>query len=219
MNFIEITQDGAGIVKNNDSSIDGIITDSVDTCWIYVFYGTKSFAIIHDTGQLKISEICDIAKKCGEIVSVFYAVNPKESEAAHKKLQFTAHEERRKQIKNFLKLGIFTKIEIPTGSICCMKNETILVDNEYAKRGNINNIPNRKIRESINDLNNLFSPANSQSLNVDFQFDGEKYTALPKLLNTREVMTDVATLKSRLGDNDYFDFLRKAESLGVFNLT
>ncbi|WP_432744962.1 hypothetical protein ABXJ76_05605 [Methylobacter sp. G7] len=215
MLFIDITQDGAGIVQNNDPDIDGLLTGNISTCCVYIFYGEKSFSIVHDTGQLQIGEISAVANKCGILKSAFYAINP----TGITKAQSDSHRIRKKRINNLLKLKKGMKrINIPSGNVICLKTGGVLTQDEdiLAIPANLTNIPHREVRNSINELNNLFSAKNSQSLPIDFQFDGNGYTSLPKLLKTAEEMLAIATLKMQHGDSDYLAFLEKAKRLGVF---
>ncbi|MNV98398.1 hypothetical protein D3C71_1936480 [compost metagenome] len=57
--------------------------------------------------------------------------------------------------------------------------------------------------------NNLFSPTNSQLVNVDFQFDGTSFTDLPKLQKNIEEMRKIAMQKAREGDSDFINWLEK----------
>ncbi|CAE6732404.1 hypothetical protein [Paraburkholderia nemoris] len=216
MNLVDVTQDGAGIVGRDDSAVDGLITGLVETCCVYVFYGKDRYAIVHDTAQLAVQAICEIAKRCGSIESAFYAVNPT---LLSKELSIT-HRERRERLKNLLRVkrGI-QRLDIPDGNIVCLKDGTVLTQDEQmlALNAEMLRIPKRDIRKSINLLNNLFSSKNSQSLAVDLQFDIDYYTPLPPLLKTEAEMLAIANAKLQQGDPDYLTNLEVASEGGVFN--
>ncbi|ODV43098.1 hypothetical protein AWV79_20305 [Cupriavidus sp. UYMMa02A] len=211
MNLVDITQDGAGVASKHDSSVDGFLTGLVETCSVYVFYGAKRYAIVHDTGQLTIAGICEVARKCGPILDAFYAVNPLRlsNEASE------SHQDRRIRLKNLLKpkRGI-KKLEIPDGTFVCLKDGNVLLadDEILALDAAMAQSPKREARKAINILNNLFSSKNSQSLPVDFQFNVDHYTSLPKFQKTDAQMQAIAVAKLQQGDADYLSILETARS-------
>lgn len=215
MNLVDITQDGAGILQKSEQAIDGFITGLVETCSVYVFHGTLRYAMVHDTGQLAISGICEIAEKCGSAVQAFYAVNPERiSKDAEK-----AHRERRARLSNLLKpKGGFRKLEIPDGNLVSLKDGRFLLsDTEILEGESVTlEFPQRSVRKDINILNNLFSEKNSQSLPIDFQFNLDHYTSLPQLLKSETQMEAIAKAKLAQGDGDYERFLEMARRTRLF---
>lgn len=212
MLLIDITQDGAGLVRSDSKQVDGIITGLVETCSVYVFYGSDALALIHDTGQLAINEILNFAKKTGKIRSAYCAINP---DAITKK-QLASHRDRRTRLRNLLRIKEFVKLDIPDGNLVCLKTGKILCrDGEMlALKAGMASIPERDKRKAINELNNLFSAKNSQSLPLDFQFNGDTYTDLPRLLKTEDEMRVRAELELKRGDSDYLNFLNNYKSMG-----
>lgn len=91
--YIEITQDGAGIMSV-DSKESGLFTSDIQNCCVYIFKGKNAIAIVHDTGQLIVSSIKDISESCGKIEKITYAVNSNESNT----FDSERHRERRNRI-------------------------------------------------------------------------------------------------------------------------
>ena len=213
--LVDITQDGAGYVKYTNLMVSGFLTGHVETCSVYVFFGVNGYAMIHDTGQLKHSEIIELANNCGDISSVFYGINigiiTKPSSIAHKK--------RRERIKNILKpKNGFKRIDLPTGMMACLKDKRVLSDEKEILSLNIgmSSDPDKNIRKEINTLNNLFHPTNAQSLPIDIQYkDGSEFTDIPQLLYPIKYMKEIAKVKSQEGDNDFEFALNRAEMLGL----
>ncbi|MDR5809293.1 hypothetical protein [Caballeronia sp. LZ019] len=215
MNLVDITQDGAGIASKGDPAIDGFITGLVETCSVYVFHGALRYAMVHDTGQLALSGICEIAAMCGHAVEVFYAINPellsKEAEKAHR--------ERRTRLCNLVKpKGSVRKLEIPDGNLVSLKDGRFLLRDREILAGEsaMSEIPHREVRKDINLLNNLFSRKNSQSLPVDFQFSLDHYTPIPPLLKSEAQMDAIAREKLAQGDGHYASALEIARRTGLF---
>ncbi|MEM5461362.1 hypothetical protein VSR69_42325 [Paraburkholderia phytofirmans] len=216
MNLVDITQDGAGIASKGEPAIDGFITGLVETCSVYVFHGAQRYAMVHDTGQLALSGICEIAAMCGPAVEVFYAINPellsKEAEKAHR--------ERRTRLSNLLKpKGSFRKLEVPDGNLVSLKDGHFLLRDSEILAGEsamMSEIPDREVRKDINLLNNLFSRKNSQSLPVDFQFSLDHYTPIPPLLKSQAQMDAIAGEKLAQGDGHYASALEIARRTGLF---
>ena len=212
MNLDEITQDGAGVLDIENSVADGFFTGSVETCCVYVFFGEKRYAMVHDTGQLSLPAVVAIARKCGPIQEAFCAINPLRVSRAADDL----HDDRRGRLKNLLRLKrSMSKLVVPDGNLVCLSNRAVLVTNEQinAKGPAFARDPNTDVRKQINILNNLFSKTNSQSLPVDYQFDGDHYTEHPTLLKTDAEMQAAAEGKLRQGDSDYLVILKAAREV------
>ncbi|MBB6336005.1 hypothetical protein FHR59_000215 [Xanthomonas arboricola] len=209
MQVVEVLQDGAAVV--NESSVLGIYTRSIATCAGYVFYGRDGFALIHDTGQLAIPSMVEVARKCGPLNKTFLVYNPlKES-----KSQKSSHRDRLARIRGALNLKN-APIKVPTTS----GDAFFLRDGNHgtmlsALSELISTIPNRDQRLCINELNNLFASRNAQSLPVDLQFFDGAYRPLPSLLWRIEDMISRADAELRGGDGDYHAYLKKAQHLGI----
>lgn len=212
MNLVEITQDGAGVLDIENAVADGFFTGGVETCCVYIFYGAKRYAMVHDTGQLSLLAIVEVARKCGPIQEAFCAINPLRISREADDL----HDDRRGRLKNLLKLKRgMSKLVVPDGNLVCLSNRTALVTNEHiaAYVPTFTRDLNADVRKQINILNNLFSKKNSQNLPVDYQFDGDHYTDHPALLKTDAEMQTAAEGRLREGDTDYLVMLKAAREI------
>ena len=88
---INISQDGAGFSEKEHV----FYSSGVETCSVYIFHGEKGYAMVHDTGQLSISSIIKLSKKCGKIQKAYFAINPRYSGYPI----FNTHKDRRKKNK------------------------------------------------------------------------------------------------------------------------
>lgn len=209
MQVVEVAQDGAAVV--NESSALGIYTRSIATCVAYVFYGRDGIALIHDTGQLAIPSMVEVARKCGLLNKTFLVYNPlKES-----KNQKSSHRDRLARIRGALNLKTApTKVPTTSGDAYFLRNGTY--DTTLSSLSeSLSMIPNRDQRLCINELNNLFAPRNGQSLPVDLQFLDGEYRPLPSLLWRIEDMISRADAELRRGDGDYHAYLKKAQCAGI----
>lgn len=211
--LIEITQDGAGY-SDFDSKIEGFLTDHVESCSIYIFFGDKGYALIHDTAQLKFQEISKLAKKCGKITKAYYAIN---SNHLYKEIK-VSHSNRRARLKNLLKLDNIKKIELPFGKIVVFNSGVIETEQNQISKIDlvIEKTPKKHQRENINILNNMFQPRNIQSLPIDIQYDSEVgFTEMSKVLYSLEYLEEVADKKALQGDFDFQNSLILARKLNI----
>lgn len=65
--FIEILQDSAGVIEKSNESVNGFFTGEIETCMVTTYKCENGFLMIHDSGQLKISDICKLIKKYGQL--------------------------------------------------------------------------------------------------------------------------------------------------------
>ncbi len=211
--LIEITQDGAGYSDFNNK-IEGFFTNRVESCSIYIFFGDKGYALIHDTSQLKFQEVSKLAKRCGKITNAYYGIN---SNHLYKEIK-VSHSSRRARIKNLLKLDSIKKIELSFGKIVIFNNGVIETEQNKISKLElvIENFPKKHQRENINILNNMFHPRNTQSLPIDIQYDSEVgFTEMPKVLYSLEYLEEVADKKALQGDIDFQSSLMSARKLNI----
>lgn len=212
--LVDVTQDGAGYSSLDNGDVSGFLTEKVESCSVYVFFGDEGYSIVHDTGQLKYSEIAEFAKQCGKITGTYYGVNLKSLDRYMKDL----HKNRRDRIKNLLKIKIIEKVDLPSGIIAVLKDGSVISKDKEISGLKIvrTSAPDKKRRENINYLNNLFHPTNKQSLSIDIQYNnGESFTDIPKLLYSFEYMTEIAKKKSLKGDLDFQNALYMAQASGI----
>ncbi|PLJ35545.1 hypothetical protein [Klebsiella quasipneumoniae] len=193
--YAEITLDGAGICLFN-GSYQGLFTRKINTCVVLTVRFHDRFLFIHDTAQLNTTSLTELSKSCGDALElgVFFGENALKNE----------HESR---VVNFANsIGIEGKdiINIPSGmnefNLCLDKDGGFLFSevNETLQGLDVN--PRLEIIEDIIKFNNFFIPPNSQSINVDVQFNGENY-----LNNTQPIHSIESVLKSIENQPDFFD--------------
>jgi hypothetical protein len=214
MEYIEITQDGGGFLPSESNQ--GIFTSKVETCSVYTFHGENGYALVHDTGQLKLKDISDFAKKCGAIKRLTYSINPELLTKFTKK----ENNDRKNKVSKLVGFkGKVEKYELPLGNIISFKESIICSEADFSKdsiaNGNLIRIPEVEKRKTINILNNLFSEKNSQMIPLDIQFNDGEFQAMPKLLKGKTEMRERAKLELVGGDSDYSNMLNIAENEGV----
>ncbi|EGR0439584.1 hypothetical protein FDE29_24020 [Vibrio parahaemolyticus] len=213
--LVDVTQDGSGFASYDNEIVSGFLTGFVETCSVYVFYGDKGYCIAHDTGQIRISDIVSMAKKCGNIKSAYYCTNENVITAHMKSL----HKERRGKLKNLIKPknGI-KKCDLPQGNLAVLKSGEVLSEDKdiLALKVDQTSDPEKEKRKCINIVNNLFHPTNQQSIPLDVQYsNGECFTELPQVLYSLEYMEKIASSKALAGDNDFKHTLDRAKLLKV----
>lgn len=198
MKYMEITQDGAGFIPTTEASKIGLYTTGVASCAVYAIWGSQGILMIHDTAQLEIHDMFTLAKKVGEVKKLVFAVN--ENLENHSRI---THDEKIEKIINITKPQIIEKIDLPLGLLSINHHGYEITQ----QKNEIFSSPSKEKRHEIMVFNNLFIPINSQSVKVDFQFDGEKFTNLPKLQRSIEEMKIIANKKYSEGDPDYKNWL------------
>lgn len=198
MKYIEITQDGAGLILAEHSETMGLYTNNVESCAVYAIWGSEGILMIHDTAQVQIQDILALVRKVGKVKRILFAVNKRLENHSRK-----IHDEKRQKLINITKVKTVEKIDLPLGmlSINNLGFEITKPNDE------ISSFSNKEKRLKIMFHNNLFSPTNSQSVNIDFQFDGNTFTDLPKLQRNIEEMRKIAKQKAIEGDNDFSNWL------------
>jgi len=212
-----ISQNGAGFITNEANHDIGLYSSGIETCTIYVFYGHQGMVLIHDTGQTTIESIIDLVKRCGTLEIAYYALNPTYVHISEYRFKFQRHRQRREQIHSTLGLQEEIKaLNVAQGSILVRHDKIIT---SFLANSDLDLIKssNHEQREMINMLNDCFIDMNAQSIPLDFQFDSDAFTPLPKLLKTKAEMQHIARLQeANLHNLGYLKLLGTAENFGVF---
>lgn len=69
--YVEIGQDGVGIIEM-EGDAEGIFTDKTQSCLIEIFLCMRATILVHDSKQLKLSQIEKLIKKYGTIRQVIF---------------------------------------------------------------------------------------------------------------------------------------------------
>lgn len=208
--FIEITQDAAGVIKNSKENAIGFFTENIQTCLIYVIHTDTVTIAIHDSGQLLIEGMCNFISSYGKVLAVdlvygsdLNTTNKNRLTDVLSRIGFTEKPNRvDSELPNFsvtYEIGIGLKIY----------QNTILE--------NVQEIPNKKIVQTIIELNNNFLPINDQSLPLDVQFSDPDFCNNSKLLFSLEEMLAVYHSQKKYRFQNEM-FLQKGHQFGLFVL-
>jgi hypothetical protein len=210
LTLAEVSQDGAGIVKTASDIPHGFYTESIQTCVAYAFECLGGFCVYHDTGQLKLGTLVDIIAALGKVERVQSA----QCSRSRWKMQDAEHEKRKLALfKKLAFRGKEVRFDAPEGSILFLRNGETFT--EFEKPSN-SILPQRERRIAINTLNNMFSPANSQSIPVDIQSVDGEFSPLPSLMLTLSDIEKRANFELMRGDRDYINQFLWAKHVGAF---
>ncbi|WP_152530142.1 hypothetical protein [Asaia sp. SF2.1] len=213
MNLVEITQDGAALLRAKDDMYAGICTSGVESCVVRAFYGSEGLAVIHDTGQLSLSSIESLLGRIGEISTCHIAHQVEQIGSP----QHIEHCQRTRMLQEVCKTGKAPDyLNIPSGRVSFMADGHI--QDGFTDKNSAVAPPDAHIRYMINLVNNLFSPTNSQSIPVDIQFEDGNFRPSPQIILSKEKIRYRADKELRRGDQDYMAVYKKAESMNIFAL-
>ncbi|WP_318389601.1 hypothetical protein [Enterobacter sp.] len=195
-NYIEITQDAAAFCSST-GNISGVFTGGVETCIIWVVRYENGFLMVHDSGQLLLTEIVALIKSYGNplVIAIHHGLDYSEN----------SHKSRVSEICN--QLGYANS---PMMLNSKMASFGVLQENdggyEYC-RSNIKPhglvpLPDYENRINIVYFNNFFLEPSSQSLKIDLQYDGEHYLHNTHPLHSVEsVLSDIASQPGHFYNN------------------
>lgn len=210
--FIEITQDSAGVIERNNIEAQGFFTGGIQSCLVTVYECEDAFIMIHDSGQLKISDICKLIKKYGDVKQVTATFGP-QLNREHNQKRFN------KILEN---IGCGDKYV----DVMECKQNTFAFNFPLLGRPStianitpdyVNKIPDRETRMSIIELNNFFLKPNSQKLGLDIQYIDSSYQDARGLDYSLEEMIKIVKKQP-----DYYfpnlAFLEKAHGMNLINM-
>ncbi|NVK74882.1 MAG: hypothetical protein HWE24_15540 [Oceanospirillaceae bacterium] len=210
--FIEITQDSAGVIERSNSKAQGFFTGGIQSCLVSVYECEDAFVMVHDSGQIKISDICKLIKKYGEVKKVTATFGP-QLNSQHHQTRFN------KILKN---IGYGDK----NVDVLEYRSDTFLFNFPLQGRASatenitpafVDKIPDRDVRMSIIELNNFFLKPNSQKLGLDIQYIDSSYQKPRGLDHSLNEMIKIIKKQP----NFYFPnlaFLEKAHGMKIVNM-
>lgn len=179
--YVEIGQDGVGIIETKDDA-RGIFTYKIESCVIAIFKCAKATILIHDSGQLKLSQIEKLIKKYGTITNVIFV---------RRKNYDGRHDERMKKLvkasgaKNDVIIAPFEPF-----AVACSKQGVIKILPHGIPEG-VKQLPEVEQRQAVCEVNNCFLKQNAQNLPLDVQYVKGEFgdpraidKPLPQLLET-----------------------------------
>lgn len=207
--FIEITQDCAGVIEKNNGTVNGFHTGGIQSCLVTVYECEKAYILIHDSGQLKISDICKLIKRYGKVQKITSTFGPN--------LNSEHHQQRFDKIRS--------KIGYDDENVDVLKCQQHTFSFQFPLNGKprtsdnstpsyVEGIPNKEKRISIVELNNFFLKPNSQKLGLDIQYIDGNYQS-PRGLDYS--MKELLKIVKRQPDFFFpnLAFLQKANEIGL----
>lgn len=195
-NYIEITQDAAAFCSST-GNISGVFTGGVETCIIWVVRYGNGFLMVHDSGQLLLTEIVALIKSYGKPLAI----------AIHYGLHYSENTHKSRVNKVCNQLGYAS---LPMMLHSEMASFGVLQENdggyEYYRskikpRGLVP-LPDCENRIKIVNFNNFFLEPSSQSLKIDLQYDGESYLNNTYPLHSVEsVLSDIESQPKHFYNN------------------
>lgn len=182
--YVEIGQDGVGIIETKDDA-EGLFTYKIESCLIEIFVCAKATILIHDSKQLKLSQIEKLVKKYGTITKVIFV---------RRKNYDGRHDERMKKLvkmagtRNEVLVSPFEPF-----AVACSKQGAVKILPHNVPEG-VRQIPESAQREAVCEVNNCFLEHNAQNLPIDIQYVKGEFCApraidkpLPELLKILQV--------------------------------
>lgn len=217
MKLLEITQDAAAVLEYSNTEYSGIYTDNISTCIIHYYKFENELVVIHDSNQLSLASICEFLRPYGKPRETKYFLSDKAS------LQnIDRHRARLSLVFSDLQLGEFTNDLIEMNPYYPFAFEGMFDSIKYysqplVKSNSVHELPLLDKRIGIIELNNCFSPANSQSLKLDVQFDAGEYKMNTKLNHSVSDMLNLTKQQiEHFGANSFI--LLKAYRAGAIEL-
>lgn len=210
--FIEITQDSAGAIEKENKEFVGFHTGGIQSCLVTVHECEKAHILVHDSGQLKISDICKLIKGYGNVQKVTATFGPS--------LNSEHHQRRFNEILENIGYG--------DKNVDVLKSPMATFSFQYPLNGEakispdttpdyVEKIPDKDKRISIIEINNFFLKPNSQKLGLDIQFINGSYQ-LPKGLD--HSVNDLLEIVKEQPDFFFpnLAFLEKAHGIGLLKI-
>ena len=192
--YVEIGQDGVGIIETKDDA-KGLFTYKIESCLIEIFLCAKATILIHDSKQLKLSQIEKLIKKYGTITKVIF-VRRKDYDGRH--------DERMKKLVK----AAGTRNEVLIASfepfaVACSKQGAINILPHGVPEG-VKQLPVSEQRQAVCEVNNCFLEQNAQNLALDIQYVKGEFGAL------RAIDKLLPELLEMLKDQPQFFFMNLA---------
>lgn len=210
--FIEITQDSAGVIEKENNDFEGFYTGGIQSCLVTVYECEKAHILVHDSGQLKIGDICNLINGSGSVQKVTATFGPN--------LNSEHHQRRFSEILGNIGYGDkdidVLESTMPTFSFKYPLNDKAKVL-QNATPDYVEKIPDKDKRISITEINNFFLKPNSQKLELDIQFINGSYQPPKGLEHSVSDLLEIVKAQP-----DFFfpnlAFLEKAHGIGLLKL-
>ena len=209
---IEITQDCAGVIERDNQKVIGFHTGGIQSCLITVYECDDAHVMIHDSGQLKISDICQLIKKYGNVRQVTATFGP----------EINSEQQQKRFNKILSNVGYGDK----NINVLQCKHSPFSFQFPFNEKPTtsadstpsyVDKIPNKDKRISIIEVNNFFLTPSSENLGLDIQYINGSYQA-PRGVDysLNELLGIVKKQPKFFFPN--LAFLVKAHNIGLFKL-
>ncbi len=178
--YVEVGQDAAAIIERKGDA-EGIFTDKIGPCLIEIFLCVNATILVHDSGQLRISQIEKLIKRYGTIRQVIF-VRSNDYDGRHDE-----------RMNNLIKAaGAKNRVMISKlvpFAVACSKDGAVRILPNSMPEG-VKWLPNSAQRQATCEVNNLFIEKNAQNLALDIQYVNGEFCpprsidrSLPELLD------------------------------------
>jgi hypothetical protein len=217
--LVEICQDAIAIIECDNKDVTGCYTDGVQTCCFLKFCCDSAVVFVHDSGQLSITDICDVVSRYGRVLELEVTL-PQDS-CEERKLAVANHKKRLAVLEDGLTpLEVSFRIaDRDDYAVLGLANtqSRILSIGETPSEYSVFSLPDKEKRQIVAELNNNFMELNSQSLEPIIQYqDGGFISYAPPFLSVDEM------LKVTQSQPEYsiinYSLLIKGHQAGVINL-
>lgn len=177
--LIEVGQDGVGIIEENNKAAKGFFTVGVESCLVTTYFFKKATVIIHDSSQLKLSEIFALIKKYGAVRKLIVVWG--NGVSSH-------HKERLQTLMKLVALSRrdqLVQVQVPQDNfafMCATSGEYEVCPNFIP--AHVLRIPEKEKRQAVCEVNNFFAERNAQSLALDVQYREGHYAPVRTLDKT-----------------------------------
>lgn len=158
--YVEIGQDGVGIIETKGDA-KGIFTYKIESCLIEIILSANATILIHDSGQLKLSQIEGLIKKYGAIKRIIFV---------RRKNYDGRHDERiKKLVKSAGAKNEILIASIEPFAIACSKLGVVRILPNGIHEG-VRRLPGSEQRQAVCEVNNCFLEQNAKNLALDIQY-------------------------------------------------
>lgn len=205
--YIEITQDAAGIIFNqNGCDYSGFYTTEIETCVVIAVQASLGMCLIHHSGRLSQSSISQLLAQIGDIQTVNLFIHRKKNDLKNLKIIFNQD----------LFKDINPTLNYTNGSVSIYRDFTWSIDDLESK---YLIVPvKRELRIATNNLNNLLE----KELTVDIQFDGKNFSPCTGLSKPMSEISKLLIAPQKLSQEQkmilraaiqYYDYQLKLDNL------
>lgn len=158
--YVEIGQDAVGIIETKDEA-KGIFSYKIESCLIEVFLCARATILIHDSMQLKLSQIEKLIKNYGTIRKVIF-VRRKDYDGRH-------DERMGKLVKAAGARNEVIVAPFEPFAVACSKQGAVEILPHGVPKG-VKQLPESEQRQAVCEVNNFFLEKDAQNLALDIQY-------------------------------------------------